>query len=166
MKPEFHVASDAFRNASDAFRKRNPHLFIHDIKALAAIGDKSAAFKKLSSQPAGKPIRQRTKKPSQAELEFIAWLKAQHTHGIVLHEQLAFRLANGVVYWPDVVVINPMYTAFDAYEVKGRRRKDAAWARDDSRVKLKVAAGQYPWIQWTLVWKDESGNWQEQVITS
>jgi hypothetical protein len=88
---------------------------------------------------------------------------------MILHEKIAFRLANGVVYWPDVVVKGKRtfgsHGDVTAYEVKGKRRRDAAWARDDSRVKLKVAATQYPWIHWVLVWKDESGNWQEQVVT-
>jgi hypothetical protein len=161
MKPEF-------RNASDSFRRINPHLFTqvtHDIEALAAAGDKSAAFKKLCSQP-GKPLRQRTKQPSRAELEFIALLEARFPENMILHEKIAFRLANGVTYWPDVIVVHPRLSFVKAYEVKGKRRKDSAWARDDSRVKLKMAPTAYPWIQWALVWKDEAGNWQEQVITA
>lgn len=138
-----------FLNASASFKKRNPHLF-----------NAPAAPPTLSGE--GPPLRQRTKLPSQAELEFIALLEARHPEHIILHEKIAFRLANGVVYWPDVIVVDLPSLA---YEVKGKRRKDAAWARDDSRVKLKVAAGQYPWIQWAMVWKDDSGNWQEQIIT-
>lgn len=69
---------------------------------------------------------------------------------------LTFKLANGVKYTPDVCIF---YESghIQAYEVKG------PWMTDDSVVKLKVAAHEYPWVRFLLAWK-VSGQWQVQPV--
>jgi hypothetical protein len=102
----------------------------------------------------GKPrLRQKTKGPNKLEAE---WGERLQHSGIEYrrHSDIAFRLANGVVYWPD-------WTGYTegqpcAWEVKG-------FMRDDAAVKLKVAASLYPEVRWFLVWK-EKGEWKQQEV--
>jgi hypothetical protein len=127
------------------FRKRNPHLFCKPVM------DDDDAHQ--IAKP-GKPrLRQKTKGPNKLEAE---WGKRLGSGGVdcVRHNAIAFRLANGVVYWPDWtgrVVGMPC-----AWEVKG-------FMRDDAAVKLKVAASLYPEVRWFLVWK-EGKEWKEQEV--
>ena len=68
----------------------------------------------------------------------------------ILVQPITLKLGNGVRYTPDFIkadlFVPPHRTVtLDAYEVKGPR----FW--DDARVKIKVAASQYPWIRFVLV---------------
>lgn len=98
-------------------------------------------------------------KLNKLEAEALEWLRATLSGYSVQPHALRLRLANGVVYTPDVIA-NPIClptARLRAYEIKGPH----AW--DDSIVKLKVAAGTWPTIQFTLVWKQD-GQWQEQIV--
>jgi len=103
-----------------------------------------------------KRLRQSTRKISKLELEWGELLK-QAQWRYLRNNAIAFRLANGCVYWPD-------WTAYDlkgrqtAWEVKGKR----AW--DDAIVKIKVAAHEYPETCFVLVWNGDTGLWHQQVI--
>lgn len=76
----------------------------------------------------------------------------------VVAQSVRFMLANGLWYKPDFMKVgddsdSPMV----AYEVKGPHSFRGGFEN------LKMAAHQYPWIKWVLVWK-ENGQWQEQVV--
>ncbi len=69
-------------------------------------------------------------------------------------ESLKFKLADKTYYTPDFLVVYPEH--FEIHEVKG------FW-RDDARVKIKVAAEQFPWFRFKAVqW--ERGNWKCEHI--
>ena len=64
------------------------------------------------------------------------------------YEPMNLRLASNTYYRPDFLVIFP--THFEIHEVKG------FW-QDDARVKIKVAAEQFPWFQFIAVKKGNKG---------
>lgn len=63
-------------------------------------------------------------------------------------EEIKFRLANSTFYTPDFLVIYE--DRFEIHEVKG------FW-RDDARVKIKVAAKQFPWFRFISASKKGKG---------
>lgn len=71
-------------------------------------------------------------------------------------QAVRFKLANGLWYKPDFfcphLTSNPI-----GIEVKGPHAFRGGFEN------LKMAAHQYPWIKWVLVWKDQ-GQWQEQTV--
>ncbi len=111
-----------------------------------------------------KVIRQSSKpKLNKTEQEFGTWLKARYPDSFIVEQGLKFKLCNGVFFTPDCVVFSPMSGTVDAYEVKGERRSDAAWFREDSKLKSKFAAQQFPFIKWVVVWK-QNGEWVTQIV--
>jgi len=102
-----------------------------------------------------KRIRQSSKPiMNKLEQEFVDFLKSRWREELenkIYTQAITFKLANGVRYSPDVVLLP------NCYEVKGPH------FRDDAIVKLKVAASAYPTLNWCLVWK-ENGEWREQII--
>lgn len=69
-------------------------------------------------------------------------------------QSVRFKLANGLWYKPDF--FSPG-TPSVGIEVKGPHAFRGGFEN------LKMAAHQYPWIKWILVWKEE-GAWQEQTV--
>lgn len=141
-------------NPSESFRRRNPHLYPGQ-GTQVPVARQSEIGKALKQS--SKPLLNKT------ETEFRGVIKTFNPDGFITEQAITFRLANGVRYSPDFVVFNPMAGTVDAYEVKGERRKDSQWATDDARVKLKVAAAKYPFIRWTIAWK-ECGKWKVQHV--
>lgn len=90
---------------------------------------------------------------NKTEAAWCARLEVARLAGEVLEyrfEAMKLRLANNTFYTPDFMVILADTTIrFD--EVKG------FW-RDDARVKIKVAAEQFPWFRFQAVSKDK-GQW-------
>lgn len=83
------------------------------------------------------------------EERFRFELGCEHRAGLVTwygFEAITLKLAADVRYTPDFLVIRPFPegSRVEVYEVKGHMR-------DDARVKLRVAASLYPWIQFYLV---------------
>ena len=69
-------------------------------------------------------------------------------------------------YHPDFLVVR--HDQFEFHEVKAFSKK-AGKPRyeDDSMVKLKVAARQFPWFQFRMVWFDSNiGSWQDKPIVA
>lgn len=137
-------------NPTQSVKRRNPHLY-----APLELGPVRAPDRVRQSS---KPLL------NQLELEWYRIILVKYPNYPRPRPQaVTFRLANGVRYSPDLFTPswpgeNPT-TPFKptAWEVKGKR----AW--DDAIVKIKVAAHEWPDIQWILVWK-ERGQWQEQRI--
>jgi len=137
-------------NVSAATRKRNPHLY--------GTGEPFVMPPKAKANGRTIRLRQSSKpKLNKLEEEFRYKLKYERPDDWLSEQAITFRLANGVRYTPDFVTFSSMNGEFNAYEVKGQRM----W--EDSGIKLKIAATAYPWIRWTLVWK-ERDNWKRQVI--
>jgi hypothetical protein len=109
-----------------------------------------------------KRIRQSSKPLNKLEQEFLEYLKAQHNGIPSLRPQaLRFQLANGVTLTPDIISMSWPLSGGDkqptAWEVKG----PFAW--EDSLIKLKFAAREWPEWRWVLAWKEE-GQWCTQII--
>lgn len=136
---------------SKSFMRLNPHLFGH-----GGEGGAEHDFIEAVNQPKPKRIRQNSKPLlNKLESEFAALLTAR---GWLFHSQsVTLKLANGVRYTPDFFSFRSFVGNPFAWEVKGRH----AW--EDSLLKLKFAAKEYPGIKFFLVWK-ENGKWCEQEV--
>ena len=111
----------------------------------------------LTDQPARPSRIRQSSKPLMNKLEtewFNICKKCYPENCQVLAQALRFRLGNGIWYKPDVIV---MAGKVYAYEVKGPYSFRGGFEN------LKVAAGLYHSIGWTLVWK-EDGEWKEQEV--
>lgn len=117
---------------------------------------------KTSPRP-GKRIRQASK-PLLNKLEqeyydrfgYAHQVRSTHTE-IWTMQSLKFKLANGLWYKPDFFIIHTTSVQNVGIEVKGPHAFRGGFEN------LKMAAHQYPWIKWVLVWK-ENGEWVEQVV--
>lgn len=89
------------------------------------------------------------------------------------------RLADGCRYTPDFrCVIRESDESFVVvfYEVKAQRnvkRKDKngvvvvsrkAFSEEDAKVKLKIAAKEYPEYRWVVVSQNKDGSWLEDAV--
>lgn len=136
---------------------KDPRLRARVLDALTAAGQlkkdvASACPKKRRIRQDHKPLM------NKLEDEFASYMEMSMygEHGIacvLVVQALRFRLANGLWYKPDFFWPNRLR----AYEVKGPHSFRGGFEN------LKMAAHQYPWIKWILVWK-EDGQWQEQTI--
>lgn len=117
--------------------------------------------------PAPRLRQKRRGSASKLQLDFLARLRIANAERIakgraaVLGEFLTLSLGNGVSYRPDAWAIhygegNGVRIA--SYEVKGPQY----WAA--ARVKNKVAADLYPWIEFYLVRRAKSGEWEYDRI--
>jgi len=89
------------------------------------------------------------------EIEYAVHLEGLIKRGCIVHyryEALKLRLADNTFYTPDFLVI--LATRMELHEVKG------FW-REDARVKIKVAAHQYPWFKFIAVQK-KKGAWKKE----
>jgi len=96
---------------------------------------------------------------NKLELAFCDYLRAWSAKdgSRVSPHALTFRIGNGVRYTPDFIVTFTDNT-IAAYEVKGPH----AW--DDSIVKLKVAAAQFPWCAFWLASRDKPTTWRIERV--
>lgn len=99
-----------------------------------------------------KRIRQDPKPPlNKLEQEYFHLFLFNEKN--VEKQSLRFKLANGLWYKPDFFCAYRLV----AIEVKG------PFAHRGGFENLKMAAHQYPWIRWNLVWK-ANGKWCEQAV--
>lgn len=103
-------------------------------------------------------IRQSTQpKLNKTEQRGISFLRAKFPEINFRIHAKTYQLANGVKYTPEATaIVNGVETA---WEVKGPK----IW--DDATVKIKVAANQFPEIEWYMIWEEKSrGSWLTQRI--
>lgn len=108
-----------------------------------------------------KRIRQSSKpllNKLEEEYQRILIDKSPYANPKVYPQAIRFRLANGAWYKPDLVSWN--YGNMRCFEVKGPKGMKG---QPKGLMTLKVAAAQYPEVDWYLVWK-ENGQWQEQLV--
>lgn len=106
----------------------------------------------------GKRIRQASKPlMNKLEEEYCREFLDDKIHlGYTTIQGVRFMLARGLWYKPDFVVWKPEVKCI---EVKGPHVFRGGFEN------LKMAAHQYPWIKWILVWKDpQNGQWVEQTV--
>ena len=95
-------------------------------------------------------------KMNKTEAAWADLLEGQKLAGLLLDykfEAFKLRLANNTFYTPDFVVVLADRT-IRVDEVKG------FW-RDDARVKIKIAAEQFPWLRFQAVTKNKS-QWETE----
>ncbi len=149
-------------------RKVKVHAESGHTKALAdwAEGDALAGIALASLADNTKPkkrVRQSSKPLMNAlETEYSAKLQSDIPNKQFYPQAVTLRLANGVRLTPDFFCFSMTDDSGDVFpqarEVKGKH----AW--EDSLIKLKFAAAQWPEIQFILAWKDSSGQWCQQTI--
>lgn len=120
------------------------------------------------SAPPSQPIRTHNLTPHQkatgrirqprgmnkTEARYAQHLEAQKAIGAIAwyrFEAITLKLAADTRYTPDFFVMTNT-GAFQAHEVKG------FW-RDDAKVKLKIAAAQYP-LEFIAVFAEKGGQWR------
>lgn len=84
--------------------------------------------------------------------------------GMVLYwgfEAIKLKLAPQCFYTPDFLVVGKDLE-ISLREVKGRKGK-SWWAREDARIKLRLAAHLFP-FKLVVVWPLKGGGWGEEVI--
>ncbi len=124
------------------FQKLNPHLF--------GEASRNAKPNKIIRQ-SSKPLM------NKLETEFLSQLR-QFGWKTILCQAVKLRLGNGVWYTPDFITYgDDQDYGLVVWEVKGAH----IW--EDSIVKIKVAASQYPFAQWRLAHK-ERGMWEYQIV--
>lgn len=164
-------------NPSESTRKRNPHLYgpfnAEDTARMVVEERHPQTAVQINRQQTGeikfhgrtlcevfasegkKRLRQSSKGPNKTEREYFDRLR-QDCCAFVVEQSVTFKLANGVRYTPDAVVVKSFGFGVECHEVKG-------FMRDDAAVKLKLAAKLYPFFVWKLAWK-ENGTWRTQTI--
>jgi len=70
-------------------------------------------------------------------------------------QNITLKLADDTRYSPDFFYVHQ--GQIHAHEVKG-------FFRDDAKVKIKVAARQFPWIRFTLVFKGKGSAWDYREV--
>lgn len=101
-------------------------------------------------------IRQRRRKGSKTQDAFAEFLKSTVRPGVeILEEKITVELANGVRFTPDFCLIGAGASAhLTFYEVKG------GYAREDAKIKLKIAARVFPSFAWFLAHrKGRASSW-------
>lgn len=76
-------------------------------------------------------------------------------------EAIKLRLAKGTFLTVDFTVLLPDHT-LEFHEIKGRKG-DTFWAEEDAKIKLKVAAEQFP-FRVLVVWPRRGGGWNTQHV--
>lgn len=102
---------------------------------------------------------------NQLETEWFEVLKDRYSGGYEIHAQAwRVKLAAGAWFKVDFCVFAQVFGGdrqWIAYEVKGPKKgKNVA----RGILALKCAAHQFPEICFVLVWKDDDGQWQEQIV--
>ena len=78
-------------------------------------------------------------------------------------EGMTFRLAEHDRYTPDFTVID-VAGQVRLYDVKGRKG-ETYYAREDSAVKIRSAAGMFPYFRFVIVWPAPGGGaWRSKEI--
>lgn len=142
------------QQVSDSIRRLNPHLY--GIATQSTVRSTPTHFDPPGGVKTPKRIRQSSKPLLNAlEREFQAYYEKLTGHTLI-PQSLRFMLGNGIWYKPDFILHCPTM-GLAAFECKGPHSFRGGFEN------LKVAAHKYPFILWTLVWK-EGGQWKEQIV--
>lgn len=94
---------------------------------------------------------------NKTEVRYALRLEARRAAGEIVEfafEAITLRLADGVRYTPDFLVVYGDHV-LGLEEVKG------AYVREDARIKFRVAVEQFPWFRWR--WAQWArGEWTER----
>lgn len=101
------------------------------------------------------------------EARYSQFLDAEKKSGHILDwkwSPLKFRLGNDwkTTLTPDFMVIT-LDGTIELVDCKGRKG-DSFWVEEDAMIKLKVAAAQYSWFRWVIVWQAKDGTWRRHEL--
>ncbi len=111
------------------------------------------------------PKRAAAGEMNKTEARYAQQLEALRSAGDVTwwgFERMKLRLAHKTFLTVDFVVVLAG-GAIEAVDVKGRKG-DRYWAEEDAKVKLKVAAAQFPWLRFVVAWPAKGGGWCREVV--
>ncbi|MDF3059341.1 MAG: hypothetical protein K0R17_3556 [Rariglobus sp.] len=95
-------------------------------------------------------------KLNKTEAAFLAFLRGEKRWAYIGVQTFTLKLADDTRYTPDFICVGHG-GEFVAFETKG------FW-RDDARVKIKVAARQFPFLQFTAVTRTKGGGWEFEAF--
>jgi len=122
--------------------------------------DSDASGGTFTPPPAQKRRIRQSQKPllNQLESEWLGMLRCKYPPSLNIHAQSwRVKIAGGAWFKVDFCAF--IDNRWVAWEVKGNKGKNI----DRGLLALKVAASQYPEIEWNLVWK-EDGDWKTQTL--
>jgi hypothetical protein len=149
------ITARALANPSEDVIRRNPHVF----KVNGSPSPEKPVLPQpeaMMSQPAESHD---VAKLNKIERAFWDHLNAGNKLGLYWYvgaQNITLKLADDCRYTPDFVTVSAHGGRLIAYEVKG------FW-RDDAKVKIKVAARLFPWIQFIVVTR-KKGNWSQEAV--
>ena len=100
-----------------------------------------------------------TGKMNKTEAAYADYLESLKLGGQIIKwqfEAIKLRLADNTFYTPDFLVLNAD-NFMEIHKVKG------FW-QDDARVKIKVAAKEFPYFQFVAVKKAKGNQWEREVF--
>lgn len=101
-----------------------------------------------------KPILPGTEGLNRLEARYAQELELMKRAGVIIDYKIhpfGLRLADKTFYHPDFMLVFP--DRFEIHETKG-------FLRDDANVKIKVAAAQFPWMKFKMVFWDKREGWK------
>lgn len=153
-------------NAVESLRAKgwqllNGQWYAPDNVAAKAELKRLAALATLDEPKPVKPIRRlrQDKPPNKLEAAWIEVLKERYPDSVIHAQAMRFKLASGAWYKPDACLYSSN-CRWIAWETKFLKGKNAA----RGILALKCAAHQFPEICFVLVWKDEAGQWREEIV--
>lgn len=96
---------------------------------------------------------------NKLEGDFLSYLQSVYTDQRIVPQGMRVKIATGAWFKVDFFIPAKLV----AYEVKGPKVMQNQQSRQ--LLALKVAAAQWPEIEWWLVWK-ENITWQKQKVLS
>lgn len=144
--------TETVMKGSKSFQRLNAHLLAPSGEAPKIAP--AVAHPKAWVEPKKGKIRQNANGLNKTEQAFYDELKLM-ANCTVFPQSITLKLANGLRYTPDFMLVSPFGTWW-AYETKG-------FMRDDANAKLKMAAAKFPMIKFHLVTR-KAGQWQVQTV--
>lgn len=144
MKPTFD-------NASEDTKRLNPHIFPGhkqeqiDKRILALTKEQEPDFKTTDER-----------KLNKTEAAYLDYLKSRDDNEWIGVQNITLKLADDCRYTCDFSVVGANGRLI-MLEVKG-------FFRDDAKVKIKVAARLFPWIQFIVVQKTKGVGWTHTEV--
>lgn len=114
-------------------------------------------------------IRQDRSQPNKLEREWMGRLATDFPDEQFHFNAMRFRLGNGVWYKPDFFCFDHHWPEDASRSFKGIHARPTAWEVKGPKAWrggfefLKIAASSWPKIRWVLVWKDDGG-WNEEEV--
>lgn len=145
--------------ASESVRKLN--------KDLARVCPSPQAL--TTATPVKSRIRQDRSQPNKLEREWMGRLLLDFPDEQFHFNAMRFRLGNGVWYKPDFFCFDHYWPEDASRSFKGIHARPTAWEVKGPKAWrggfefLKIAAHAWPKVRWVLVWKDDGG-WNEEEV--